>query len=279
MRAYLTRLLAPLWAVRTTANGEEALRAVAERRPDIVLTDVMMPRVDGFELLRALRSDPATRHIPVIMLTARAGPGGLGRGPRGRRRRLPRQAVPGRRADRPGAGGRSSAPPGGRRPGRRLPAPPPSRAAAGRRRRPAPRPPTADRGRPRLRRRPQRARPPERQRGSWRLPSSRVVGPGAAPRPARRAGRRRASTRTRPTTCCWPPARRRPTRSSTPRTRPSRSSTSPSACDDGRVRIAVRDYGQWRERVPSMDRGPRLHADERVRRRSPPRPARRARPW
>ena len=73
MRAYLTRLLAPHWSVRTTANGEEALAAVATSPPDLVLTDVMMPRVDGFELLRALRADPATRHIPVIMLTARAG--------------------------------------------------------------------------------------------------------------------------------------------------------------------------------------------------------------
>ncbi|RBY91985.1 histidine kinase [Blastococcus sp. TF02-8] len=73
MRAYLARLLGPHWRVRTTANGEEALAAVAKHRPDLVLTDVMMPRVDGFELLRALRGDPATRQIPVIMLTARAG--------------------------------------------------------------------------------------------------------------------------------------------------------------------------------------------------------------
>ncbi|WP_233491114.1 ATP-binding protein [Blastococcus sp. TBT05-19] len=73
MRAYLARLLGPHWSVRTTANGEEALAAVAERRPDLVLTDMMMPRIDGFELLRALRADPATRAIPVIMLTARAG--------------------------------------------------------------------------------------------------------------------------------------------------------------------------------------------------------------
>jgi CheY-like chemotaxis protein/anti-sigma regulatory factor (Ser/Thr protein kinase) len=73
MRAYLTRLLGRQWTVRTTANGEEALAAVAERAPDIVLTDVMMPRIDGFELLRRLRGEEATRHIPVIMLTARAG--------------------------------------------------------------------------------------------------------------------------------------------------------------------------------------------------------------
>ena len=73
MRAYLTRLLGPHWTVRTTANGEEALAAVADLAPDLVLTDVMMPRIDGFELLRSLRADPGTRDIPVIMLTARAG--------------------------------------------------------------------------------------------------------------------------------------------------------------------------------------------------------------
>lgn len=73
MRGYLARLLGVHWTVRTTANGEEALQAVAQQQPDVVLTDVMMPRVDGFELLHALRSAPATRHIPVIMLTARAG--------------------------------------------------------------------------------------------------------------------------------------------------------------------------------------------------------------
>ena len=73
MRAYLTRLLSPAWDVRTTADGREALKAVAQRRPDVVLTDVMMPRMDGFDLLRALRSDAATRAVPVIMLTARAG--------------------------------------------------------------------------------------------------------------------------------------------------------------------------------------------------------------
>ncbi|WP_138734348.1 ATP-binding protein [Modestobacter excelsi] len=73
MRTYLTRLLSPVWRVRTCTNGEEALAAVAEELPDVVLTDVMMPRVDGFQLLRRLRADPATRGVPVIMLTARAG--------------------------------------------------------------------------------------------------------------------------------------------------------------------------------------------------------------
>ncbi|MGY1632725.1 ATP-binding protein [Geodermatophilus sp. SYSU D01186] len=73
MRAYLTRLLSPHWTVRTATNGEEALESVAAARPDVVLTDVMMPGLDGFGLLRALRADPATRSVPVVVLTARAG--------------------------------------------------------------------------------------------------------------------------------------------------------------------------------------------------------------
>ncbi|WP_369130248.1 ATP-binding protein [Modestobacter roseus] len=73
MRSYLVRVLSPHWAVRTCADGEEALRSIAEHRPDVVVTDVMMPRVDGFELLRRLKGAPGTRSIPVIMLTARAG--------------------------------------------------------------------------------------------------------------------------------------------------------------------------------------------------------------
>ena len=73
MRTYLVRLLSPIWRVRTCADGAEALAAVAEEQPDVVVTDVMMPRVDGFELLRRLRAEPATQGIPVVMLTARAG--------------------------------------------------------------------------------------------------------------------------------------------------------------------------------------------------------------
>jgi CheY-like chemotaxis protein len=73
MRAYLTRLLAPTWTVRTATNGQEALASVAAARPDVVVTDVMMPGLDGFDLLRALRADPVLRDVPVVMLTARAG--------------------------------------------------------------------------------------------------------------------------------------------------------------------------------------------------------------
>jgi PAS domain S-box-containing protein len=73
MREYAGRLLADRYEVEAVADGEAALAAVRARLPDLVLTDVMMPGLDGFELLRALRADPATRDLPVIMLSARAG--------------------------------------------------------------------------------------------------------------------------------------------------------------------------------------------------------------
>jgi PAS domain S-box-containing protein len=73
MRDYVTRLLQPLYTVETAADGVEALRIARLRRPDLVLTDVMMPSLDGFGLLRELRADPLTHSIPVIMLSARSG--------------------------------------------------------------------------------------------------------------------------------------------------------------------------------------------------------------
>jgi signal transduction histidine kinase/serine phosphatase RsbU (regulator of sigma subunit)/anti-sigma regulatory factor (Ser/Thr protein kinase) len=73
LRIYLARLLEPEYAVRTAVDGADALEQIAERPPDLVLTDVMMPRVDGFELLAKLRESPRTRRMPVIVLSARAG--------------------------------------------------------------------------------------------------------------------------------------------------------------------------------------------------------------
>ena len=73
MRDYVRRLLSQHWTVETVGDGQAALEAVRVRRPDLVLTDVMMPRLDGFDLLRALRGDPGTRGIPVILVSARAG--------------------------------------------------------------------------------------------------------------------------------------------------------------------------------------------------------------
>jgi len=59
------------YQVVTAGDGEAALRRVAEEKPDLVLLDVMMPKMDGFEVLSRLKADPATASIPVIMLTAR----------------------------------------------------------------------------------------------------------------------------------------------------------------------------------------------------------------
>jgi PAS domain S-box-containing protein len=73
MRDYLRRLLGQYWTVESVADGHAALDAARARRPDLVLADVMMPRLDGLGLLRALRGDPATASIPVVLLSARAG--------------------------------------------------------------------------------------------------------------------------------------------------------------------------------------------------------------
>jgi signal transduction histidine kinase len=73
MRTYLQQLLAQRWRVDIARDGREALRAAREHTPDLVITDVMMPNLDGFGLLRELRQDPETRSIPVMMLSARAG--------------------------------------------------------------------------------------------------------------------------------------------------------------------------------------------------------------
>ena len=73
MREYIRRLLGGNCEVRTVADGLAALKDIREHRPDLVLTDVMMPGLDGFELLRQIRADTSTQDIPVILLSARAG--------------------------------------------------------------------------------------------------------------------------------------------------------------------------------------------------------------
>ncbi|MFV2112478.1 SpoIIE family protein phosphatase [Micromonospora sp. LOL_025] len=73
LRAFLASLLAPHHRVVVAADGREALDRIAERVPDLVLTDVMMPRLDGFGLVRALRADRRTAGLPIIVLSARAG--------------------------------------------------------------------------------------------------------------------------------------------------------------------------------------------------------------
>jgi signal transduction histidine kinase/DNA-binding response OmpR family regulator len=73
MREYVRRLLGSRFMVEAVTNGEDALNAARRLRPDLIVTDVMMPVMDGFELLRNIKADPALRDVPVLMLSARAG--------------------------------------------------------------------------------------------------------------------------------------------------------------------------------------------------------------
>jgi len=73
MRAYIRRLMGGHYEVEAVVNGVEALAAAHRNPPDLILTDVMMPELDGFGLLKELRSSEETRTIPVILLSARAG--------------------------------------------------------------------------------------------------------------------------------------------------------------------------------------------------------------
>ena len=74
VRSYVTRLLTGQgWRVEAVGDGDAALALARRVLPDLVLTDVMMPGLDGFGLVRALRADPATRSVPIIVLSARAG--------------------------------------------------------------------------------------------------------------------------------------------------------------------------------------------------------------
>jgi len=73
MRDYVQRLLEARYEVEAVADGQAALEAARRRAPDLVLSDVMMPRLDGLGLLAALRTDPALGSVPVVLLSARAG--------------------------------------------------------------------------------------------------------------------------------------------------------------------------------------------------------------
>ncbi len=58
--------------ILSAVNGEQALEMVREHNPDIVLLDIMMPRIDGYEVARTLRADPKYARLPIIMLSAKA---------------------------------------------------------------------------------------------------------------------------------------------------------------------------------------------------------------
>jgi PAS domain S-box-containing protein len=73
MREYIVGLLADHYTVDTAPNGTVALEMARASPPDLVLTDVMLPDLDGFGLLAAMRSNTGTMHVPIVMLSARAG--------------------------------------------------------------------------------------------------------------------------------------------------------------------------------------------------------------
>ena len=104
LRRLLEYRLGKHYRVRTAANGEEALVRVADEAPDLIVSDIMMPRMDGFALQAALQEKKDTRAIPFIFLTAKADEQSR---QRGRRRRRPcRTSRPRAR----GCRGRRSAP-------------------------------------------------------------------------------------------------------------------------------------------------------------------------
>jgi signal transduction histidine kinase len=73
MRSYVRELLESRYEVEAVADGQAALEAARRCTPDLIVSDVMMPRMDGFELLRTLRADPVLSDVPTILLSARAG--------------------------------------------------------------------------------------------------------------------------------------------------------------------------------------------------------------
>ncbi len=72
MCAYLYGLLKPHWEVQIFQDGKSALAEALIRKPDLILSDVLIPELDGFRLLQELRQDPRTREVPIILLSARS---------------------------------------------------------------------------------------------------------------------------------------------------------------------------------------------------------------
>ncbi len=73
MRSYIKQILSKWWHVDTATDGEMAYKIACANPPDLILSDVMMPRLDGFGLISKIRSNSITKSIPVILLSARAG--------------------------------------------------------------------------------------------------------------------------------------------------------------------------------------------------------------
>ena len=72
MALYIQSCLEPIYQTRFAKNGNEGIDVAIEMIPDFIISDVMMPEKDGYEVVSILKSDNRTSHIPIILLTARA---------------------------------------------------------------------------------------------------------------------------------------------------------------------------------------------------------------
>lgn len=77
MRQYIQRILGQHFEVEAVKDGRDALAAVQRQQPDLILADIMMPNLDGLNLLKLLRSDASTREIPIVLLSARTDEGSV----------------------------------------------------------------------------------------------------------------------------------------------------------------------------------------------------------
>jgi DNA-binding response OmpR family regulator len=80
LRLVTLRLERSGYEVMSAEDGEQALTAALERAPDLALLDVMMPKLDGYEVTERLRRNESTKHVPVILLTARVQEADIARG-------------------------------------------------------------------------------------------------------------------------------------------------------------------------------------------------------
>ena len=71
---YITSILSPLWQVRRASNGRQGIERAIADGPDLIISDVLMPELDGYELSRQLKANPLTSHIPILLLTAKTAP-------------------------------------------------------------------------------------------------------------------------------------------------------------------------------------------------------------
>jgi CheY-like chemotaxis protein len=73
-KVYMTKLLSAGYLTRVATNGIEALKAMMTQKPDLILLDLVMPEMDGFKVLQAVRASPALNRIPVIVFSSKGSP-------------------------------------------------------------------------------------------------------------------------------------------------------------------------------------------------------------